>query len=158
MDDVPFTPCLQCASPDAPGLCGPCGKNRDAIRLLNGRLRTALRVREGLPEDNRMETVGDEPAWRDAAGTVTPVRELTDEHLKNVIIYLRRRHEAAVLDSAGLVNGDGDGDMGIAWEEFDLAGPELSCNAVYPRLLEEALRRNLRIQPLYESSPSEDGP
>lgn len=147
MDDMDFTPCRLCCGPDAPGLCESCTKNKDAIRLLNGRLRTTLRVREGLPEDNRMEIAGDEPAWRDASGAVTAVRELTDEHLKNIIMYLRRRHDAVVLASADLVDEDGDGDMGVAWEEFDLAGPELSCNAVYPRLLEEALRRGLPFTP-----------
>lgn len=98
---------------------------------------------------------GGMPAWRDAQGTVRLVRDLTDRHLTNIILYLQRRHDLLAFESARLAT---DGSMEDAVDEYDLAGPEFTCSEVYPRLLEEALRRGLRVPPdppaAVPSSPS----
>jgi hypothetical protein len=67
---------------------------------------------------------------------------MTDSHLVNTLKMIKRAHDRKVLASCAIAVNDF---MEQAVNAYDLAGPELTCYQAYPRLLEEALRRGLKV-------------
>lgn len=91
------------------------------------------------------EFVDGDPAWRTKSDELVLVEEMTDKHLLNTIQCLRRIHDSKAYAMAGATTAlgiDAEGsEEGVAG--YDQSGPEATTHRIYPRLLEEVLRRNL---------------